>query len=237
MINQYLEEYIGKTKTPKLLDEIQTNYFEMFKRKFPNYYSNNITKCGAFVTVLEDKEIKSIGHSCYDDILVDNFGKLLGMIISGSSGITAGTGGGQFVTTGGAGLVQVNGWQTGNTNKFNGISNGAVGTQMQVGKGINPALRTNFNIQTPFTTAPESAVFNVAGDGGWNSGLGKVTIAGDIIANDSGSISETMFLQIVSAFAPQSGLHKIMLSRDNISPAVNFVAGQNINLDYAMVFS
>ncbi len=183
----------------------------------------------SLVTVTENQEIKKIGMSCINDLISDNWGKMLEALISGR----------QFVFPPAKDV-------SGNTNnalfvynsvdQFNSTNTaGNVGSLIQVGKSLVPATRQDFKIGDPFVTLPES-VFNGTGSGGWNSGLGQVQIPLQIVSGGSGAISETVLFGNWASVSPVEN-EVYLLSHDNISPVVNFIVGQTINVDYSMVFN
>ena len=69
--NQILLDYVGKTKTKNLIDEIQSAYFEIKKKSFPE--SVNPVSENTLISAINDGEIKSLGMSCLNDLLLDNF--------------------------------------------------------------------------------------------------------------------------------------------------------------------
>ena len=104
---------------------------------------------------------------------------------------------------------------------------------VQVGKGLTPATRQDFNIEDPFIGGAESIRQNT-GFGGWNSGLGQVDIPTVISPTaGSGSISETVLYNMWHT--TNIGDHHFLMSRDNISPIVSFISGKAINVDYKLL--
>ena len=226
MENEQLLEYIGKTKTNNLIEQINKEYFENFRKQFPNFYSSpEIAKASSLVTVTKENEIRSIGMSCMNDLLSDNYGIYLMSLYGGNLNIET--------------LQDIT--NTGESVKFMGTGTMfnstfvAVGTQIQIGKGTSTPTRQDFNIESPFTTAPESTIKNTA-NGGWNSGLGQV-LASMIPfgAGGSGDISETIFVQVMNITTNVQ--KKFLMSRDLISPISNFILGQTINVNYTFAFS
>ena len=228
MENSQLLEYIGETKTQKLKDEITKTYFENFHKQYPNFTYNH--KMNSLVTVTNEKEIKSIGMSCINDLITDTWANFLGVLLVGGGAVLP-----TPPTISNIATHKLNVYSGFSNDKFNNFGFGSVGTQMQIGKGLDPAIRQNFNIQTPFTNAPESGRIST-GVGGWISGLGQVQIPIQIVSGGAGAISETCLYgkwQVTSG----GGNETYLLSRDNISPVVNFGVGEIINVDYSMVFN
>ena len=76
-----LQEFIGKTKSQKLIDECHKIYKDNFQKEFPEYFEHNYTKVASVITILENNEIKQIGMSKINDLLTDNYGKWFGQFI------------------------------------------------------------------------------------------------------------------------------------------------------------
>ncbi len=230
--NEEILQHIGKTKTQKLQDEITKEYFERYDKKFPLINEVDIFhKSLALITITKpnETEIKNIGMSCLNDLLLDNWGNCLNSLLSGAS----------------ANLTNISG--VANSGTFWGGSNfftqaltsaptSPVGTECKVGAGLSTPQRTDFNIETPFGSSPENS-FRNTGNGGWNSGLGQVTISTLISpTGGSGSIGEAgLFAEwyIKPAFDDET----IMLSHDKISPTVSFIIGEAINVEYILALS
>ena len=72
MENSQLLEYIGETKTQKLIQSITKEYFEIKNKKTKNDLNSN-----CLISVVDEKEIKAIGMSCVNDLLNNNFAKFI----------------------------------------------------------------------------------------------------------------------------------------------------------------
>ena len=223
MENGQLLEYIGETKTNNLIEKINKEYFEIFHKKFPSY--NEMLKASSLVTVTKENEIKSIGMSCMNDLLSNNYGIYLASLFGGQLAVQTLkdiTNADRNVTFFGAGA------------NFNSTTGVACGTQIQIGQGSTLAVRTDFNIETPFATSPESLIQNTNA-GGWNSALGQILASMvSIGAGGAGTVSETIFVHAMNSLATQ---RKFLMSRDNISPGASFILGQTINVNYTFLFS
>ena len=231
MENSQLLELIGKTKTQNLIDDISKQYLEIQDKKFPSL--NHLTKALSIVSVTDpnETEIKDIGMSCVNDLLNDNWGKFLLAVIGAGQGIALQD---DSDTTRSLTMQQTTDTNAGAYNTTNNPA-GQVGSAVQVGKGTAPATRQDFTIENPFVGGVES-LKNSTGIGGWNSGLGQVDIATLISATlGAGSISETVLF--CRWHVNVGGNSYFLMSRDNISPVVSFIAGQAINVDYKMVFN
>lgn len=225
--NEYILERKGETKTQNLLDECSKEFQENFTKRFPDYKDQ--IHAHSIVSVTEENEIKDIGISCMNDLLTDNFGIWFGAFLAGRPTIVSMK---NFTNASVNCGISTNLY---NYNNTDGISTGEfIGTYIGIGQGTTPATRQDFNIESFFATPPEN-VRLPCGSGGWNSGLGKVDIPMiPIGAGGSGAISETCFFQ--SWHSEVSLNNQIYcLARDNISPVVNFVIGQTINVDYSLI--
>jgi len=113
---------------------------------------------------------------------------------------------------------------TGNAGRYNFD---AQPTKTQVGKGTTPATRQDIKIETPFPDPPEDTFFanNLAG---YNSGLGKITAPASVSpTGGAGAISEMVIVNTVRA--TNTNIFNCVMTRDNVSPLVNFIVGKTIN--------
>jgi hypothetical protein len=223
--NQQLLEHIGKTKTKNLVQDIQNEYFEIVKKTFPkkeNPVQNIKANALVFAHKPNDSEIKSIGMSCINDLINDNFAKFWGGIISRTSPVTL-----NRLTGGSAVLLDLyrQADSFADTNGNNGSH--ALGCQFAIGSGVATPLRTDTDVQTII-----QSIFSPVGNAGWNSGLGQVQVTGNsAVLIGSGSISETGFFG--RWFCNQTNLTELFLqSHDLISPSVNFVNGDVATVEY-----
>ncbi len=225
--NSQILENVGKSKTQKLIDEIHSKYFELKEKKFP--VSKNYINDTCIITATKDKEIKSIGMSCINDLLTDNFGKFFQ---------------GAYFRNGGAlGLIDnVGSLQTvdfiGNppfTARYNANNSVSLGTRFQIGSGTTPADRADFRIETAFANGGLEDNQTNTGSGAYTAGLSRINVAGVISpTTGTGSISEFVMLAIWQKFPQQSQTKVYCLSRINISPVVAFGVADTINIDYAI---
>lgn len=221
MENSHLLQLIGQTQTDKLIQDCKNKFFDNYKKEFPNYQLQ-LAKACCLVSITKDKEIKSIGMSCMNDLLSNNFGNFLAGILAVQ----------QFSSKDTGGITRNYGVPSGN-NAYNMFNTLSLGTQIQVGEGSTLATRDDFVLENPFGTSPESSQFNVAGSGGWNSVLGQISISGLITAGGSGAISEVILIQRNRSTDSLSNF--CLWSRDNISPVVNFIPAQTINVNYSLL--
>lgn len=105
---------------------------------------------------------------------------------------------------------------------------GAQGDFGQVGKGTTPVTRQDINIETPFPDSPENAK-QVSLAGGYNSGLGKITVQTNITPT-GGSGAVTEFCKINNMAVIETNTFEIIaLTRDLVSPQANFIIGETIS--------
>jgi len=217
MENQILLEKIGETKTDKLIREVENIYKEGFNKKYPEYFVNkNTLKAFSILTITENQEVKAIGMSCIDDLLVDIFGTWFGAFTFPTTPVTM---------KDNTGVDQVvNMWSGGST--WN-TTPSVIGSAIDVGKGTTQATRQDFKIENFLQVLNSS-------DGGFNSGLGQVDIPATIPSTFNDSISESALYGVWLSVA---GVKTFLLSHDNISPAVPVLIGQTINADYKLILS
>ena len=221
MEHEILFEKIGETYNQKLVAECEKIYLEEFTKKYPAYFETHHSKISALVSVMnKEKEITSIGMSKVDDLLLDSWGKMFGNILSGQGGFQG------FTTDTGIGRNLIT-W--GQSNGFATTNNGTVGSVCKLGTGLTPPARNDFNIETLY-----GGQFNT-GDGGWVSGLGKITIPANYSAPSNAALSE---VGLFGRWNDGNGqVTQYMLSHDALNPVVNVLTGQTINVDYELLLS
>ena len=222
--NQYLLDYIGKTKTVKLVNEINKNYFEQVFKKYPKSDQTSISniKGSSLVTIMEEKEIKSIGMSCVDDLLTDNFGLFWQGIIGRNTPkiLVDHLGVNRSVN-----IYAVNNSFT-DTDGDPSASNYALGSYIQIGDGVTTPTRQDFELTNVI------GGFNVTGLGGWNSGLGQVSVSSlSAVLIGSGTITETGLFN--RWFTPNTAV-QFLMSHDLISPIVPYVNGNVASIEYTL---
>jgi len=161
-------------------------------------------------------------------VALDNLGLLLAGIFRNAS-----TGNGQVfnlkATNGAVYSTRIYATQ-GDTNRSN--FDGAL-RQVQIGKSSTPVTRQDFKIGDPFPDSPESSLNNCI-DGGYNSGLGKISQTCLIsTTGGAGTITEVIKAFRIRDQFTQSGRTLIMF-RDLITPE-NFIAGESINVEYEVL--
>jgi len=231
--NDSLNSLIGKSfnqknkfEADKILNEIHAKAENrtIGKKALCYIVDKNEIKGVGGSTLMKDKDGKIVSN-----LILDQFGKCLAGLFRGSQ---AGDGAQPTnVKDAGAGLNTMKMYFTSGI-VFNLVSTvplGELGTIIQVGKGTTPPTRTDFDIESDFTTPPEQNLF-IPADPVYNSGLGNFKNAGSIVAGGSGTINESILGVIWKNSA--NGVKTFILYRDIISPAQAFIAGQNIFLEY-----
>lgn len=161
-----------------------------------------------------------------NDLILDNFGLwFAGLIrnpVVGASGTTC-----KDIANANK-VVLCFGQQAGSAYNFN-LSAYATGSYVQVGKGQTPPLRSNYNIETAFGTAPESGVF---GSGAGSYAAGTISFSASVTAGGSDTAYETGFF---GRWIDQTqALVTIMLFHDLLASGVPFTPGKLLVTSYAM---
>lgn len=185
-----------------------------------------------FSTVIISKpneRIRSIGVSRRNNLILDQFGKILALILA-----TAGNAQREdtITDTGNTGrLLQA--WADQTPNDYTMFYNGTVlgGAMMQVGAGTTAALRTDYNIETAFGTAPEDAPF-ATGLGSYAAGA--IGIAGAISAGGNGTIAETLLILQACLNTGAATTYVFALFHDLLVSTEAFVAAETITTTYTI---
>jgi len=222
-----IQEFVGKTKTQKLIDEIGNIYQENLHKKFPQYFEKQSVKSFAIVTALKNNEIKNLGMSIVDDLLLDSYGQFIGgLFLTDTSKVN--------VLKDTAGSLQTCRWYGNGNNQrtfnFTDVTN-STGMLIKTGTGNNVPNRGDFNLQTLTKT-------HVSSNGGYNSGLGRVQMPASSVSTLNETIAEAGLFGQWNMGSGNSVLNRnIMLSRDLISPTVQVLIGETINVDYQLILS
>ena len=236
MTNQYLLDFKGKTATERILEDAR-KYLHENKSKCLGYKPRpNVV---ALVHTEDKKEIMGIGGSVPADLLTLNFLEIFRahhrapstvQVVINLTDITNTSFPFNFV------------WRQfgGTTNNFSGMFNTNAGTpncQIQVGQGSTVAVRANTNIETPFANGGLEDSRNTISSVGYNLSLKQTKFAVSFGATGSGSISEAcLFNNYMKNLTGGRSLKTLLQSRDNISPAVPFIAAQSIFVEYVFQF-
>jgi len=183
-----------------------------------------------FATVMiqePDGIIKGIGQSKRNNLILDSFGQVLAALmrapINGITNINLD----DITDTARACTIME---EAAGSNSFIGSAAARiVGTVMRCGSGVTPAVRTNFEIETPLAVAPEDAIFPT-GNGSYAAG--SVGCSGTIVAGGAGTINEVgMYGQWVYA-GPTLGW--FMLFHDILVAGEAYVLGETITVTYTL---
>ncbi len=229
MENSQLLEYIGKTKTKNLVDDIQKEYCELQIKTFQD--RENFVKSSSLISVTDfnETEIKSIGMSCINDLFLNNWGRFLAFILGAQAGNVNLKG----TTNIGSDVTVCN---TTN-NKFNSYvtPNFVTGTTLRLGLGATPPAMNNFNVETGLTSGAPEASTAICGDSSYSAGLGKITIP-TVIAptTGAGTIRESVLFGKWLRRQTPANITTWALIRDSISPNVVYVANQTIGIEYSI---
>ena len=209
----------AKRISQKLIDECHKIYKDNFQKEFPEYFEHNYTKVASVITILENNEIKQIGMSKINDLLTDNYGIWFGQFIFPTVNFN---------------MIDINSvnravrsWSTSGASSVWNQTVVVVGTLIKVGSGLANATRQDVNLQALLQQL-------LSGNGGYNSGLGKVDIPATIASSFDGTINEVGLFGRwnVNGF----GAQQFLISRDNVS-SVAVTIGQTINVDYQIILS
>jgi len=188
----------------------------------------------ALCYVLDNNEIKGVGGSTLlkdkkrkiiSNLILDQFGIWLAGIFRKNVG-------------GNTSIILKDNTDTNRTvNIYGDLNNfnrglGTTGSALKVGSGNTAPARTDFGIETPFVTTPESLNFALGANPIYSSGLANFKTAGIITAGGAGTINESVHEMIWRDSALSNRVFTIF--RDIISPAVPFIAGQSIALEYTI---
>jgi len=201
-------DYIGETKTKKLVENIQKEYFELVRKTFcqkSNPIQNLQSSCLVMIHDQNETEIKGIGISSLNDLINDNFGVFFGAILSRSTFANLKQDTGVFRSTRIFGQSDT----FGDTNGASGSH--ALGSQFAIGSGTTPPARGDFTVEGLI-----QAIFNPSGNAGYNSGLGQVSITGvSPVLIGSGSIGNAV---MYGRWFSTNSTKLFVISHDLISP-------------------
>ncbi len=238
-----MSQYVLLRKENDLLNSLigqsfnQKSKFEAYKilkqiHKQADQYSMEKALC----YIVEEGEIKGVGGSSLmkekktgkivSDLILNQFGIFMSGILKGGSSQN----------------IQVMQDSFNNPETFR-IYSASVTTMfnsfnvrrmlLQVGSGTTPPARSDFNIETPFGTFPESTNFESALPI-YNPALANFKNLGSITAGGSGTVNESKLRAFWINSAGQA--RDITLFRDIISPGQAFVASETIALEYTTQF-
>ncbi len=183
--------------------------------------------CVAALRSLKDRRIREIGFSSPSDLFTNNWGVLLSHFIQVPGGEAVG-----YTMVDTANSARTNstsyGKVYGGGNYMQFWNNSSCGFQFQLGSGSTAAQRSNYNIQTAFATAPESAKFQI---GQSASASGTITLGAVISAGGSGTVNE--LCMFVTVYWHSTSPATFLVARDIVT-AVPFVAGNPLCASYSI---
>jgi hypothetical protein len=226
MKNQYLLDFIGQTKTDKLVNDFH-NY--LLEEKIKKLGFNPRISESCLIIVQENKEIKSLGGSKPNDLLVDNFGEwLAGMHRALGGGIST------FSIIDTSSVAQVLNWYEASDQQFTAGGNSntvPVGTEIQIGRGTTPPIRQDVNIETAFSNGGVEDSAISTGTGSYVPSQAQVRVPATIApTTGSGSISETVLF--AKWYRTTNTQIKLLLAHDAISPVASFISAQSVFVEY-----
>ena len=239
MTNEYLLDYIGKSNTPNLMKDVNNflaeqkaklmrDSYEKYGSVQKEYVSENAVVC---VMPKESKEILSLGGSIPRDLVLTNLGELWAGIesftqFSSERNLTSFDG----VTR----LMRMNDNRRNRAGALlvpEGGGFNRVNAKIKIGKGSGAVDRSNFKIDTPFTTSPEDD-FIFPSEGGWDSINGLAVNQGAIVAGGSGVIFECSLVMSLFQATVNFASFDFLMTRDLVSPGATFGLGQSILVTY-----
>ncbi len=226
--NDLLNELKGRTFNDRLKDDALKILNEIHDKA--DFTCPEKTLC----YVVRDNVLKGVGGSTlmkntktgklHSDLILDNYGKFMAGIFKG--------------LVGGANLMflvdEVGATRTLRVYTTSNQFNDAVARRvvLQVGGGITPPARDDFDIETALGTAPENVFFD-CNIPVWISANGTFKNTGNITAGGSGTINESILQHHwTEAGAGVSGIFTSF--RDSISPGVAFIPGDGIIVEYTV---
>ncbi len=223
-MNEYLNQFKGKTINERIVKDCQ-NYLLEEKLKVNQKNPNEV--CLVHVEDPKTKEIISIGGSIPSDLILDQLGFFLQehfRIPVGGDVITPSV----FIAEDGVShdfkIISAN--PPAGFNAPAGIKGGRV----KIGQGSTPPVRTDFDIETPFVTPPESLTVDVTPPI-YDNILGQIQFFTIQQAGGSGTISEIGFFVQWRANVPSVNKN-FMLAHDLVSPTVSFIINQTITVNW-----
>lgn len=102
--------------------------------------------------------------------------------------------------------------------------------QFQLGKGTTPASPLDFNIETPFITAPESSRIGMS-EASYILNSGEITQTG-FISNLGSSDSFTEICFFTQIRDTSGGNHIVMISRIIVDPPEPFLLGNRVDVEH-----
>lgn len=224
-MNEYLNQFKGDTINDRIVKD-STNYLLEEKLRVTEKNPNEVS----LVSVLDPKtkEIISIGGSTPNDLILDAFGLLLqehNRVAGFAPPIDS-----ALVFKAIDGIARVFRMVSASPQVSYNSPLGTRGGQIKIGQGITAPARTDFDIETPFVTSPESLLTNVTAPF-YDNTLFQIQFFSSLQAGGSGSISEIGFFCLWRDLTT-GATRSYMLAHDLISPSVSFIANQIITMNW-----
>ena len=232
MENEYLLDYIGKSKTNKIQNEL----YKLTNELYPK--GECLERPMSLIDIHEkdSNEILQIGASVPGDLILDNFG----FYVSGYIGVLVST---SFLVdiTGATRTLDFRSIGAGNSRNI-GLGqntdnpptrNMPIGTYFKLGDSLATPLRADFDVNNALGSAPENAL-QPTNLGTTNIPQGQVKVSKTYpSAGGSGTIREIgLFFSVSDEGHVVGGAsHTVMMTHELVSPTVAFVLGQVINVE------
>jgi len=226
--NDYLLDFIGKTKIKNVQDDLRKLANEQNCKK-------NYSLPMSIVDISPDNCYSALGMSVPNDIICDNFGRYLLGIIGRLNVITD--------LTDDDGSLHTRNFNNSNMElcfnnsryfMFPTTVTVTCGSSFRLGSGDTEPERADFTIETLLPDTPES-LYQQTLEGNLSVINGTVTLAKTYpSALGSGTIREIGYFQSLGLFSDVPPSIRCMFTHDLILPVVPYVAGQVINFE--MVF-
>lgn len=224
MENEYLLDYIGQTKSNKISNDIH-NY--VLEQKIKDCF--NLPMAIIDLHNPNDKEILGLGVSITNDLILDNFGKMMNCIVGMRTTTLQDDSDNPIQCSVSANTVNVFTYGFNLQRTPDNIT--PIGSKFKLGdSGLSPT-RTDFKINNDLPSSPEKDYQN-SGLGIVNSGLGSITTSRAYPnAIGTGTVKEFGFFIQLKENNFDSPRFTFMMSHDLISPNVSFIAGQILNTE------
>jgi len=224
-MNEYLNQFKGDTINDRIVKD-STNYLLEEKLRVTEKNPNEV--CLVSVLDPKTKEIISIGGSIPSDLILDAFGFLLqehNRVAGFSPPIDS-----ALVFKAEDGVSRAFRMVSVNPQVSYNMPLGTRGGQIKIGQGITAPVRTDFDIETPFVTSPESLPTNVTAPF-YDNTLFQIQFFSSLQAGGSGSVSEVGFFCLWRDVTT-GATRRYLLAHDLIFPAVPFIATQVIKTNW-----
>jgi len=225
-MNEYLNQFKGETINDRIVKDC-SNYLSEEKLRITQKNPNEVS----LVSVLDPKtkEIISIGGSVPSDLITDAFGLMWSqhnrVVVGGTVDFA-----GLIAEDNVARTIRFINVGTPVNTRYNEGNLPNAGGQVKIGQGSTAPARSDFDIETPFVTSPESLPVNVSPPV-YDNVLNQIDFFTIQQAGGSGTISEIGFFLLWRDLTT-GGTRRYMIAHDLISPTVSFIATQTITVNW-----